>query len=900
MLKNGFVLLILFFNLGLFAQKKINLTGRVLDKKSNLALQSATIYLENSKDSTIIDFAISDKNGFFDLKTRKIIKPILLKISYLGYKSFQKEISDVLENKDLGILFLVETNNVLDEVVIKNDIPPIRIKKDTLEYNIKSFKIRKDYNVEKMLKQLPGINIDTNGKITVNGKVVNKILVNGKPFFDEDGKIALQNLPSGIIDKVQVVDTKTKAEEFSGDIASSDNKTINLTIDANKEKGKFGNATVGVGNNNSNETNLFFNYFNGDRRISLIQSSNNIRTNNNLILKNSSEAANDFEDLLKNNEIKSLNNTIGLNYQDKLSKNINIFGNYTFNNSGNTANSRFTKTNLLPSGNRITDVSESNESKSDEHALNYNLEFVIDTTSTLNFATRFSRSKSKSSTLSYELTKDNNNSVLNNSRSDNFSTNDQTTVGNNLGYNKKLKSKRILSINYDSDLTFNQVRNVANSENQFQDILLNFDRKQKSLDQKSAVKNRLDASYSFTILDSLRMNFSSEMQANFNKNSLKTFDFNPLNNSYSLFNNLQSFDFQSQLLTSKLAFGFNLNKEKINIGLQIGSQFIAFNNYGFYDEKPSFVNKNYVYPKLNLNANYTISKNKSVSLNYDFDISLPTSEQLIPIENLSNPINITVGNEFLKPEKNHSFYMNYNFFEDENFFSVNVNSAFKKDNIVQSKVFDANSKSITTYQNVANSKSVFGGISWNKNFKFEKLKLSYNTGLSSGLSQNLGLTNNEIFTSNALSVSPSVGLTLVFGEILTISPTYEINFSSTKYKNSVLEKFDNSQHNLRLAVACFVPKNFTIETDFSFTTNANTAPGFKNEMYMWNSSVNYSFWKDRFSAKLRVFDILNHNQNTQREINSTSIIDRGNSTISRYGIISLSYKLEQFKTEKSE
>ena len=797
-------------------------------------------------------------------------------------------------------MFLEETNNVLDEVVIKNDIPPIRIKKDTLEYNIKSFKIRKDYNVEKMLKQLPGINIDTNGKITVNGKVVNKILVNGKPFFDEDGKIALQNLPSGIIYKVQVVDTKTKAEEFSGDIASSNNKTINLTIDANKEKGKFGNATIGVGNNNSNETNLFFNYFNGDRRISLIQSSNNIRTINNLILKNGSEAANDFENLLKNNEIKSLNNTIGLNYQDKLSKNINLFGNYNFNNSGNTVNSRFTKTNLLPSGNRITDVSESNESKSDEHALNYNLEFVIVTTSTLNFATRFSRSKSKSSTLSYELTKDNSNSVLNNSRSDNFSTNDQTTVGNNLGYNKKLKSKRILSINYDSDLTFNQARNVANSENQFQDILLNFDRKQKSLDQKSAVKNKLDASYSFTILDSLRMNFSSEMQANFNKNSLKTFDFNPLDNRYSLFNNLQSFDFQSKLLSSKLAFGFNLNKEKINIGLQMGSQFIAFDNYGFYDEKPSFVNKNYVYPKLNLNANYTISKNKSVSLNYDFDISLPTSEQLIPIENLSNPIDITVGNEFLKPEKNHSFYMNYNFFEDENFFSVNVNSAFKKDNIVQSKVFDANSKSITTYQNVANSKSVFGGISWNKNFKFEKLKLSYNTGLSSGLSQNLGLTNNEIFTSNALSVSPSVGLSLVFGEILTISPTYELNFSSTKYKNSVLEKFDNSQHNLRLAVACFVPKNFTIETDFSFTTNANTAPGFKNEMYMWNSSVNYSFWKDRFTAKLRVFDILNQNQNTQREINSTSIIDRGNSTISRYGIISLSYKLEQFKTEKSE
>src|SRR5690606_28368241 len=115
--------------------------------------------------------------------------------------------------------------------------PPIRVKTDTLEFNAGSFKVRPDANVEALLKELPGVEIDDEGKISVNGKEVNQILVNGKPFFDTDGSIALENLPAEIINKVQVTDTKTKREELSGARASSNNATINLTIDEDKNRG---------------------------------------------------------------------------------------------------------------------------------------------------------------------------------------------------------------------------------------------------------------------------------------------------------------------------------------------------------------------------------------------------------------------------------------------------------------------------------------------------------------------------------------------------------------------------------------------------------------------------------------------------------------------------------------
>src|SRR5690606_11931928 len=148
----------------------------------------------------------------------------------------------------------------------------------TLEFNASSFKVRPDANVETLLKQLPGVEIDEDGKITVNGKEVNQILVNGKPFFDKDGKIALQNLPANIINKVQVTDTKTKKEEISGDKASGNNSSINLTIDEDKNKGVMLKAMAGYGTDERYESSLMLNYFKGDARLSILGSSNNINS----------------------------------------------------------------------------------------------------------------------------------------------------------------------------------------------------------------------------------------------------------------------------------------------------------------------------------------------------------------------------------------------------------------------------------------------------------------------------------------------------------------------------------------------------------------------------------------------------------------------------------------------
>ena len=152
---------------------------------------------------------------------------------------------------------------------------PITIKKDTLEFNVKSFKTKKDANVEDLLQQLPGVEVDDEGKITVNGKPVNKLLVNGKPFFGDDPTITTRNLSKEIIEKVQVTDTKTKSEAFTGEEGDTQNKTINLTIKEENNQGYFGRIAGGKGTEDLYEYASIVNRFRGDRRISILAGGNN-------------------------------------------------------------------------------------------------------------------------------------------------------------------------------------------------------------------------------------------------------------------------------------------------------------------------------------------------------------------------------------------------------------------------------------------------------------------------------------------------------------------------------------------------------------------------------------------------------------------------------------------------
>src|SRR5690606_37818829 len=178
-----FLVFFVFVSNLLFAQN-ITLKGKVIDSETGLGVEAATVYLNRVQDSTLVDYTISDKNGAFLLNVRKTDKATQLRVSHIIYENYTKNCQTISENIDLDEIKLNLQGNMIDSIVIRSEIPPLRIKNDTLEFNASSFKVRPDANVETLLKQLPGVDIASDGSITVNGKPVSQILVNGKPFFD--------------------------------------------------------------------------------------------------------------------------------------------------------------------------------------------------------------------------------------------------------------------------------------------------------------------------------------------------------------------------------------------------------------------------------------------------------------------------------------------------------------------------------------------------------------------------------------------------------------------------------------------------------------------------------------------------------------------------------------------
>ena len=720
-MRNIFLLaLLLLATSAIFSQNTISLKGKIIDKNSTLPLESATIYLKTVKDSTVVDYTISDKNGNFEIKTKKNESPIYFKISYIGYTDYTEKLDNLSKDKDFGFIKLTENVSTLNEVVVQSEAPPITIKSDTLEFNASSFKVRPDANVEALLKQLPGVEIDEEGKITVNGKEVNNILVNGKPFFGKDGKIATQNLPAEIISKVQVTDTKTKEEELSGQDATSNEKTINLTIQEDKNKGVFGKANVGYGTDDRYESSLLFNYFKDTQKISVLGSSNNINSvgfsmdeifDNMGGGRNSSIWVNDNGSFGINgmqfggNNGITTSNMIGVNFADEWAKKkINPNGSYYYSNTETNNNNRTNRINLLPTGNTNTLAESKTKSISDGHSIAMDFEIKIDSTTTLYLSPSFTKSEIKNKNSGFDATFDESGTALNENTNNNNWSSNKNTFKNSLYFYKQLKKKG-RGINFslsnensknDSELltktttTFLQSGNTSDNRDQFR------------IDNSKNDSFRAEIGYSEPLRDSLSFNFKTTYNYKKSNDTRETFDFDNGLNSYSNFNDLLSNDIISTTSSVTPMVGIRLQKKKIRGSIWFGTEITNFDNQSNYLLNTTTVNKNYMYPKMNGYLSVTLGKSKSIYTYYSYEVNLPSANQILPFENLANPLNTIIGNADLKPNENYSIYTNFNNYDyaTRSGFYAYAGGDYNVNQIVASTTYDADFKATTTYQNV--------------------------------------------------------------------------------------------------------------------------------------------------------------------------------------------------------
>ena len=897
-----------------YSQNTIALNGKIIDEKTSLPLESATIYLKNVSDAAVLDYTISDKNGNFVLKIKKSENPVVFIVSYIGYTDYSEQLANLKQDKNFKFVKLSENVSTLDEVVVKSEAPPIRIKKDTLEFNASSFKVRPDANVEALLKQLPGVEIDEEGQITVNGKTVNNILVNGKPFFGKDGKIATQNLPADIIDKVQVTDTKTKEEELSGQDATSNEKTINLTIQEDKNKGQFGKATAGYGTDERYEASVLFNNFKNTQKISLLGSSNNInstgfsmdeifdnmgggRNSSIWVSNNGSFGINGVQ--FGGNQGITKSNMIGLNYGDEwANKKINPNGSYYFTNGETTNANRTNRINLLPTGNTNTLANSDTKSISNGHNLAMEFEVKLDSTATLYISPGFVRNDIKNTNSGFNATFDETGTALNENTSNNNWSSEKNTFKNDMSFYKALKKKgrginaRLENENSKntSDLytktatTFFQSGNLDDERNQFQ--------------VDGAREDRLMAKigYSEPLRDSLVFNFETTYRFQKSRETRTTYDFDTAANNYTNYNDLLSNNIHSSSSSITPMVGISMRKSKIRGSISMGTEIINFDNQSTYLSTKTAVNKNYMYPKVNGNINITLSKSKSLYSFYSYSVNLPSAHQVLPFENLSNPLNTIIGNADLKPNENYSMYFNFNNYDyaSRSGFYGYGGGDYNVNQIVSSTIYDTDFKATTTYQNVSEGYNYYVGFSLNKSAKKEKRTFKYSLGMQVGYDYNQGLTNAALYESKALKITPRTNITWSIEDFVTINPSYRYTYITNDFSNYVIDNTKNFLHNAKLEITSYWPKKVVLGSDFGYNYNSNIADGFQKDFYLWNLSLGYNFYNDKLLAKVKIYDVLNQNVSAVRTITPTAITDSENTVLQQYAMFSLTYKLDKF------
>jgi hypothetical protein len=907
-MKKLVLVFISFIALGSFSQNKsFEISGQLVAADSTLPLESATVYLEREIDSTVITYTISDADGKFLLKNSTYDDRLNLYVSYIGYQTYYKKITIDKENIDLKTITMRVDNNQLGEVLIKSRAP-ITIKKDTLEFNVNSFNTKKDATVEDLLKKLPGVEVDDEGNITVNGKSVNKILVNGKPFFGDDPTITTRNLTKEIIEKVQIVDTKTKSEAFAGEEGDTENKTINLTIKEENNKGTFGRVSGGAGTDERWEFAGILNLFDNDRRFSVLAGGNNTNSpgfsfgeiqkmfgNASSMSVSSSGAFSIDGRSFGGGEGIVTSKNIGSNYADVLAKGVDISADYFYSESNSENETKTERENIVPDTRFFTNSFGKSVSDNSNHSFNTELDIEIDSTFLINIRPSIRYGSSQRINENSEQSFDENNTLTNSSSLRSSNQSEVRNFSNDLDITKRFGSKgSFLKFAFETEFNITDSDDFLNSETLIEDANTEDIFRDQFSDVASKFNRlRLSTTYRIPIIAKeffIDTKFSHLSDNRTNVNS--TFDLDVNTQEYSIFNSQLSSDFRNINKRSTPAMALIYRKDKWSLSFETGYVFRTIENTDQLRPELSLKRK-FRAVELGSNFNFNFSDKASMYGGYNLSNRPPQINQLQPFEDVSDPLNTITGNPNLEPSNEHSLYTGYNSFDFQKgtgFYSyLNYNAT--NNQVVAKTTIDDNFVRNTTYTNVDGNYRVSASASYSKSYKLDSIRtLKVRAGAYTNLNRAVNFNNDVQFASRNLSVSPNVELTFNWKKIIEIRPNYRVSFNRNSFNIDDFESQEFLSHNLRINTALFVPKKFEWRNDINFNYNPNVAAGFQKSVWFWNATLAYTCLKDNGTLTLKVYDLLNQNNNSRRTATANFIQDSQSTVLQRYFMLSLSYK----------
>lgn len=947
------LILSLALSFALSAQSR-SVTVLLQDSSSGEPLGYATVSLTKAGASSAYKYALTSDKGKAVLE-KVAAGTYMFKAELLGYKTFTKEIT-VKEDLNLGTIKVDPDKQVLDAASVSATGNPIVIKKDTVEYNASSFKTTDNDVLEDLLKKLPGVEVSEDGSVTANGQTISKITIDGKTFFLDDPQLASKNIPAKIVDKVKVVQKKSDQAQFTGIDDGQEETVIDLSIQKGMMNGVFGNVMAGAGHDWPQNTSYgdgdwryqgaaFAGRFTDKSQLSLILNGNN--TNN--------RGFNDLAGSMmrgmrgggggmgrgqggwgQSNGISTswmggVNGSWTL-FDDKM----DLGANYLYNDNENSVKEISKKTTFLDDGSSLIYNNDGySNTNSNGHRFGARLEHKFSENTSILFQPQFNFGKGDYSEFSKfttegqaagatDLTKKNEGFNNNAGNNDNWTANGFFLFRQKLGI-----PGRTLSFNVDYKFSNNDLDGVNqsltktyNEDNTTADEIVNqiFDQNSKS----SSISGRLV--YTEPLGAGFYMEANYQYRWSQNKSTKNTYDsgnvtdFSEDNKVFNkdgmTRNDTYSSDILNRYQTHRAGVNFMYQKNKFRA--QIGASVVPTvthneTNGESYDSK--VVNWS---PTAMMW--YDINDNTNIRGFYFGNSSQPTTSQLMPVPDNTNPLSVSLGNPYLKPYFSHDMRMRFGYSNKKKFFSFNghFSGGFVQTPIVYASWYNTNGTSF--------SLPVNGPTSGNVNARFflnapiAKSNFSIMSMTSGSWSQSSSYVGKSSFDTSKYydgaefdyekfnTDFPDLGKSDLFIENKTqtanfterLKLTYRNNFveltaggrtriAKSWYTINSIQTNATWNNQASASMNWTIPGGITLVSDFNY----NWYRGYttlQEDEYILNAEISKLLFKKQFTLSLKAYDILNQSKNLSVSDSSNYHTETWNNTLGRYVILSLTWR----------
>ena len=909
-----------------------NVSGTVVEKTTGEAVASATIQLLSLPDSSFVEGVTTGSMGEFTFKNVKEGE-YTMRISFIGYTTkYVKLDLNAQKKKEVNVGYITMTTDdiLLRSAEVTAHAAKVAVSGDSLVYNANAYRVPEGSTLEALVKQLPGAKVDKEGNITINGKKVTKILVDGKEFFLNDKDVAMKNIPTEMIDKLKTYNRKSDLSRVSGIDDGEEETVLDLEVKKGMKNGWFGNVNLGMGTEKRYAERFNVNRFKDDAQVTFLGGANNVSDMG--FGGGGGRWGGWGQEGLRNSK------EVGANFatdKPKLETGGSVRYRYNGSDTENTSSTEYFNATLAKFNENHSKEFSSNQRVSS----NFRLEWKPDTMTNLIFRPNFTYSRNRgrgnSSSGSYgdklmEI-------VINTNANHNMSYSTNASFNGELQFNRKFNSKgRNLTLritgNYDdgrskqlsaANITFNS-QGTGQQNNRYYDTPSRSYGAQGQLTYSEPVGDRtyLQVGYTYDynyskndrrafIYDSdAYQTLSQSMQHNrYNINAVLKFMDDMkyvLDGTDSVANRLSQFsEYRNYNQTISLSFRKVREHYNFSAGFDLLPQRSTLNykymGYTYPEVTRSVFN---IAPRVNLRWNP--DKQTNLHVRYNGRTRQPSMTNLLDIKDDSNPLVITKGNPGLKPSFSHNInaeFDTYNADKQRGYFSWLWFNATR--NSIDNKTTYDNQTGVRTTMpmNINGNWMGGGGIGFNTGLGKEK---AFNIDVDFGgdYSHNVGFYNNASEAEEATdvkSVTKNISLDggLEFSyrtEQFSASLNGRLTYAHSKNNLNEMGNQNTYDFSYGTELEWTAPWGTSLATDIGMSSRRGYAGrGMNTNELLWNAQVSHSFLKGRaLTVMLEVNDILGQQTNISRSIDALMRSDSRYNAIYQYGMLRVIYKFSIF------